>query len=75
MFSATFSFLSPVVEARSAESAVQLAQTSAQVRQIIVEGAQRIEPETVRTYLLIQEGDDFDPQRIDRSLKLSLIHI
>ena len=48
---------------------MQLAQTSAQVRQIIVEGAQRIEPGTVRTYLLIQEGDDFDPQRIDRSLK------
>ena len=69
MFFATFSFLSPVVEARSAEPAVQLAQTSAQVRQIIVAGVQRIEPGTVRTYLLIQEVDDFHPQRIDRSLK------
>ncbi len=39
------------------------------VRQIVVEGAQRIEPETVRTYLLVQEGDVFDPARIDRSLK------
>lgn len=39
------------------------------VRRIVVEGAQRIEPDTVRTYLLVQEGDAFDPARIDRSLK------
>ncbi len=39
------------------------------VRQISIEGAQRIEPETIRSYLLLQEGDAFDPQRIDRSLK------
>jgi len=39
------------------------------VRQIVVEGVQRIEPDTVRSYLLIQEGDPFDAGRIDRSLK------
>ena len=39
------------------------------VREIIVEGAQRIEPDTVRSYLLIREGDAFDPARVDRSLK------
>jgi outer membrane protein insertion porin family len=39
------------------------------VRSIVVEGAQRIEPETVRSYLLIREGDLFDSRRIDRSLK------
>ena len=39
------------------------------VREIIVEGAQRIEPETVRSYLLIRAGDAFDPARVDRSLK------
>jgi outer membrane protein insertion porin family len=39
------------------------------VRQIVVEGAQRIEPGTVKSYLLIREGDLFDTDRIDRSLK------
>ena len=39
------------------------------MREVIVEGVQRIEPETVRSYLLIQVGDVFDTQRIDRSLK------
>jgi len=39
------------------------------VRQVEIEGTQRIEPATVRSYLLVQEGDPFDPARIDRSLK------
>ncbi|MFN3075295.1 MAG: outer membrane protein assembly factor BamA [Alphaproteobacteria bacterium] len=39
------------------------------VSAVVVEGIQRIEPETVRSYMLIQEGDRFDPERIDRSLK------
>jgi outer membrane protein insertion porin family len=39
------------------------------IRQIVVEGTQRVEPSTVRSYLLIQEGDPYDPGRIDRSLK------
>jgi outer membrane protein insertion porin family len=34
-----------------------------------IEGIQRIEPETVRSYLLLQAGDPWDPDRIDRSLK------
>ncbi|MDH5749970.1 MAG: outer membrane protein assembly factor BamA, partial [Rhodospirillales bacterium] len=46
-----------------------LAQSGGTVREIVVEGAQRIEPATVRSYLLIQEGDLFSPSRIDRSLK------
>ena len=46
-----------------------VAQSGDFVREIIVEGAQRIEPETVRSYLLIREGDRFDAKRIDRSLK------
>lgn len=36
---------------------------------IKVEGNQRIEPGTIRSYLLLQPGDAFDPDRIDRSLK------
>ena len=36
---------------------------------IIVEGNQRIETGTIRSYLLIQEGDQFSRRRIDQSLK------
>lgn len=34
-----------------------------------MEGTERIEPETVRSYLLVQPGDPFNAERIDRSLK------
>jgi len=37
--------------------------------EIRIEGAQRIEPETVRSYLSIREGDPIDPEALDRSLK------
>ncbi|MFO1146106.1 MAG: outer membrane protein assembly factor BamA, partial [Rhodospirillales bacterium] len=46
-----------------------LAQQRQVVRQVVIEGTQRIEPATVRSYLLVQEGDEADPERIDRSLK------
>ncbi len=36
---------------------------------IKVEGNQRIEESTIRSYMLVQPGDPFDPDRIDRSLK------
>jgi outer membrane protein insertion porin family len=39
------------------------------VLEIRVEGLQRIEPETVRSYMHIRAGDLFDPARIDQSLK------
>jgi outer membrane protein insertion porin family len=39
------------------------------VGDIRIEGAQRIEPETVRSYLLIQPGDAWDDERVDKSLK------
>ncbi|WP_366940552.1 outer membrane protein assembly factor BamA [uncultured Rhodospira sp.] len=39
------------------------------IERILVEGAQRIEPDTIRTYLHVEEGDRFAPDRIDRSLK------
>lgn len=39
------------------------------VREIVVEGNQRIEVGTVLSYMLIKEGDAFDNRRIDRSLK------
>ncbi|MEE8273998.1 MAG: outer membrane protein assembly factor BamA, partial [Alphaproteobacteria bacterium] len=39
------------------------------VEEIRVEGNQRIEAETVFSYMVIAVGDPFDPERIDRSLK------
>ncbi len=39
------------------------------IETIGIQGSQRIEPETIRTYLTVREGDPFDPVRMDRSLK------
>jgi outer membrane protein insertion porin family len=39
------------------------------IEAIRIEGNQRIEDGTIRSYLLVQAGDQFDPDRIDRSLK------
>ncbi len=39
------------------------------IQEIRIEGEQRVEPETVRSYLLVQPGDSFDSDRIDKSLK------
>ena len=39
------------------------------IQAIQVEGNQRIEAGTIRSYMLVQPGDPFDPDRLDRSLK------
>jgi outer membrane protein insertion porin family len=39
------------------------------ISDIRIEGAQRIEPETIRSYLLIQPGDVWDDELVDKSLK------
>lgn len=39
------------------------------VSEVQVQGTQRIDPGTVRSYMLIQPGDQFDADRLDRSLK------
>src|SRR5579859_6281028 len=39
------------------------------VREIRIDGIERVEAETIRSYLVIQPGDPFDNERIDRSLK------
>jgi len=51
----------PQAQAQTAEGGV--------IEIIAVQGSQRIEPATIRTYLTVREGDTFDPARIDRSLK------
>ena len=45
------------------------AQQSGQIQQITVQGNQRIEPETIRSYMSVAEGDAFDENKIDKTLK------
>ena len=42
---------------------------SGQISDIVVTGTQRIDPETVTSYMLVAPGDAFDSARLDRSLK------
>ena len=48
---------------------VELAQNAGVIGEVRVEGTQRIEPDTVRSYLLLNTGDPFDASKIDASLK------
>ena len=50
------------------DPAIEVAQTGI-IQEIVITGVQRIEPGTVKSYMLIREGDNYDRQRIDRSLK------
>jgi outer membrane protein insertion porin family len=58
----------PAVPHHAAPRAVPGA-TGGVIESIKVEGNQRIEDGTIRSYLLVQPGDRFDPDRLDRSLK------
>lgn len=46
-----------------------LAQEGGRVRQIVVQGTQRVEADTVKSYMAISEGDPYNSDRVDRSLK------
>lgn len=39
------------------------------ITEVVVEGTQRIDPATVRSYLLLRPGDQVDADKLDRSLK------
>ena len=54
---------------RASTAARQPAAPGGTITAIKVEGNQRIEEGTIRSYMLVQPGDAFDPDRIDRSLK------
>ena len=43
--------------------------TSGIVREIIVRGSERLEPETVRSYIDLRVGDTYDRERLDQALK------
>ena len=59
----------PAVAQAAPQGAAQITDTTGTIEIIAVQGSQRIEPATIRTYLTVREGDPFDPVRIDRSLK------
>ena len=56
----------PLPRARPAAAPVRGEGTIAAIK---VEGNQRIETGTILSYMLVQPGDPFDPDRLDRSLK------
>ncbi len=43
--------------------------TSGTVRAIIIKGTERLEPETVRSYVNLNVGDTYDRDRLDKALK------
>ena len=54
---------------RPAPPAQARVQTGGTIQAITVDGNQRIEAGTIRSYMLVAVGDPFDPDRLDRSLK------
>ena len=63
---ATRTGLNRTLPARAAARPVRADGTIAAIK---IQGNQRIEEGTIRSYMLVQPGDGFDPDRIDRSLK------
>jgi outer membrane protein insertion porin family len=61
--------LSVPAEAQQRPRAASPAQAQGVIRGIDVVGNQRIEAETIRSYMLLQPGDAFDADRLDRSLR------
>ena len=53
----------------SAPAIAQSLLSGGRIESIRVEGTQRIEAATVRSYMRVNPGDPFDPVRLDRSLK------
>jgi len=52
-----------------AASTAAWADDGGRVRSVVVQGTQRIEAETVKSYMTITDGDQFDTERVNRSLK------
>jgi outer membrane protein insertion porin family len=60
-------FLAMPVASPTGWASQAYAQTIAQIR---IEGNQRVEEETVLSYLQFSRGDEFDPEKIDESIKV-----
>jgi len=55
--------------AQQAPQPAQFAQVGGRIAAIRIEGTQRIDPTTVRSYMTVAPGDAFDGQKLDDSLK------
>ena len=66
LLSLVLSFVMPVA-LPSAWAPQAYAETIAQIR---IEGNQRVEEETVLSYLQFSRGEEFDPEKIDKSIKV-----
>ena len=65
-----FPLLAPAQAQRPpARVAAAVASPGGAISDIRVEGNQRIETGTIRSYMLVSPGDPYDPDRVDRSLK------
>ncbi|HLY06914.1 MAG TPA: outer membrane protein assembly factor BamA, partial [Rhizomicrobium sp.] len=53
----------------TAPTSAAAARPGATIQHIVVEGAQRVEPATVLSYVSVREGEAYDEAAIDRSLK------
>lgn len=74
LLAATFAgctLMPAVLQAQSPESPAPAApaQPGGTIAAVQVQGNQRIEEGTIRSYMLVQPGDPFDADRLDRSLK------
>ncbi|MBV9654184.1 MAG: outer membrane protein assembly factor BamA, partial [Acetobacteraceae bacterium] len=59
----------PPARAHAASAATQPSLGQGTIQNVRIEGNERIEAGTIRSYMLVGPGDPFDPDRLDRSLK------
>lgn len=59
----------PAAEAQPRGPAPRAAQAGDVITSVVVRGNQRIEADTIRSYMLIQPGDAYETDRADRSLR------
>lgn len=63
-----FAVLLSLVLAGAGSAGAQVA-TADRITSIEVQGSQRVEPATVKSYMTVHEGDAFNPTEVDNSLK------
>lgn len=63
----SFIYATPALSLQSSAAAQQ--QELPIIRQVTVSGNERVEPETIASYLTVRTGDPFDPAQLDVSLK------
>src|SRR3954464_7896685 len=61
--------LGGVVGAGSHSATAQPIPSGDPIQQVVIEGNQRIEADTIRSYMEINPGDPFDAAKVDKALK------